>query len=79
MNESKAKEETKQTTPEEAKAILVQARQKDAQDCLAIIDQALKKYRCAILATINIGQGSAIITVQATGNNLRIDIVPVKE
>jgi len=79
MSQKKVKKEETQPTPEQAKAIVEKARQKDAQDCLAIINKALEKYRCAMFGKIRLVQAGAVMEIMASGQAFDFGVIALKE
>lgn len=70
----------KELTAKEAKEIVKKAREKDAQDCLGIINEALEKYRCYMIGTITLVLGGTAIQIMADSNkNLVYEIATLQE
>lgn len=73
-------EQNQELTSEQVNAIVKKAREKDAQDCLGIINGALTKYHCYMIGTITLVLGGTAIQVMADSTkNLIYGIVALKE
>ena len=72
-----------QLTPERAKVIVQKAREKDAQDCLNAINQAvaenLARYRCVMFGTVTLVHQGVSIEVRGSGNNFTYGVIAPKE
>ena len=71
--------ENQEPTPEQAKAIIQKAREKDAQDCLGIINKALEEYRCAVFGKIRLVHQGAVQEITASGNAFSFGVIALKD
>ena len=79
MSRKKVKTEETKPTPEQAKAIFQKARQKDAEDCIGIINKALKDYRCAMFGKIRSVQAGVVQEITASGQAFDFGVIALKE
>jgi len=79
MSQEKGKAKETQPTPEQAKAIVQKARQKDAQDCLATINKALENYQCIMFGKIRLIQAGVIQEITASGQAFDFGVIAPKE